>query len=143
VQSLGEPIHCAEKDRYRGVILDTQHIWFARLKQLGKKAAQRLAVLGPLLVAGAACESETVCCSTSSLSVLRRITLTRCGGPLPVSTSESYICYNVSVFALRLSHFNTLVTGKFIKIWRFHFSPMTSEYKLSFDSKLADVGNPL
>jgi hypothetical protein len=38
-----------ETARYLGVNLDTQLTWSAHVNQVGKKAAQRLGVLGPLL----------------------------------------------------------------------------------------------
>jgi hypothetical protein len=77
-----------------------------------------------------ACSSETVCCSTSSSSVLWWITYVRSEIPLPAPTSGSYKCYNPSVFALRLTHLGTLVTGKFSRIWGLHSSPTTSEHWL-------------
>jgi hypothetical protein len=49
VQFLREPIQWVETARYLGVTLDTQLTWSAHVNQVGKKAAQRLGVLGPLL----------------------------------------------------------------------------------------------
>jgi hypothetical protein len=49
VQFLGEPIQWVETARYLGVTLDTQLTWSAHVNQVGKKAARRLGVLGPLL----------------------------------------------------------------------------------------------
>jgi hypothetical protein len=49
VQFLGEPIQWVETERYLGVTLDTQLNWSAHVNQVGKKAVQRLEVLGPLL----------------------------------------------------------------------------------------------
>jgi hypothetical protein len=49
VQFLGKPIQCVETARYLGVILDTQLTWSAQVNQVGKKASQRLGVLGPIL----------------------------------------------------------------------------------------------
>jgi hypothetical protein len=49
VQFLGEPIECFETARYLGVTVDTQLTWSAHVNQVGKNAAQRLGVLGPLL----------------------------------------------------------------------------------------------
>jgi hypothetical protein len=66
----------------------------------------------------------------------------RSGGPLLAATSGSCKCCNPSVFALRLTQRSSLVTDKFTRIRQFHSSP-TSEHKLSFDSMLADAGNPL
>jgi hypothetical protein len=49
VQFLGEPIQWIETERYLGVTLNTQLTWSAHVNQVGKKAAQRLGVVGPLL----------------------------------------------------------------------------------------------
>jgi hypothetical protein len=49
VQFLGEPIQWVETARYLGVTLDTQLTWSAHVNQMGKKAAQRMGVPGPLL----------------------------------------------------------------------------------------------
>jgi hypothetical protein len=46
MQFLGEPIQWVERARYLGV---TQITWSAHVNQVGRKAAQRLGVLGPLL----------------------------------------------------------------------------------------------
>jgi hypothetical protein len=56
--------------------------------------------------------------------------------------SKSCKSYNRNVFALRLTHIGTFVTCKVTRIWGFHSSPTTSKHWESFDSKLADVGNP-
>jgi hypothetical protein len=49
VYFLGEPIQWVETARYLEVTLDTRLTWLAHVNQVGKKAAQRLGVLGPLL----------------------------------------------------------------------------------------------
>jgi hypothetical protein len=49
VQFLGEPIQWVETARYLGVTLDARLTWSAHINQVGKKAAQRLGVLGPLI----------------------------------------------------------------------------------------------
>jgi hypothetical protein len=49
VQFLGEPVQWVETARYLVVTLDTQRTWSGHVSQVGKKAAQRLGVLGPLL----------------------------------------------------------------------------------------------
>jgi hypothetical protein len=43
------PIEWVETARYLGVTLDTRLTWSAYINQAGRKAAQRLDVLGPLL----------------------------------------------------------------------------------------------
>jgi hypothetical protein len=122
-----ETIEWVETARYLGVTLDTHLTWSAHANQVVKKAAQRLDVHGPTLTGEAACPSQTVCCSTSSSSVLCWITRVRSEGPLFAATSGICKWYDPSVFALRLTHLGTLVTGKFTRIWGFHSSPTTSE----------------
>jgi hypothetical protein len=66
VQFLGELIQWVETAHYLVVTLNTQLTWSAHINQVGKKAAQRLGMLGPLLNR----RSGLVCCSTSSSSAL-------------------------------------------------------------------------
>jgi hypothetical protein len=49
VQLFGEPIQWIDTARYLAVTLDTRLIWSAHVNQVGRKAARRLGVLGPLL----------------------------------------------------------------------------------------------
>jgi hypothetical protein len=93
------------------VTLDTRLSWSAHINQVGRKTAQRLGVLGPSVTGEVACPSETVCCCTSSSSILRWTTHAQSGGPLAAAMSGSCKCYNPSVFALRTTHLGTLVTG--------------------------------
>lgn len=48
VQFLSEPIQWVETARYLAVALDTQLTWSAHVSQVGRKAALRYGVLGPL-----------------------------------------------------------------------------------------------
>jgi hypothetical protein len=49
VQLFGEPIQWVDTARYLVVTLDTRLTWSAHVNQVGRKAAQRLGVFGPLL----------------------------------------------------------------------------------------------
>jgi hypothetical protein len=49
VQFLGEPIKWVETARCLEVTIDSQLTWSAHVNQVGKKPAERLGVLGPLL----------------------------------------------------------------------------------------------
>jgi hypothetical protein len=140
VRFLGEPIGWVETARYLGVTLGTQLTWSAHINQVGKKAAQRLGVLGPLLNRRSGLSVRNGVLLISSSSVLCWITHVRSGGPLPAATSGSCKCYNPSVFALRLTHLGTLVTGTFTRNWGFHSSPTTSELWLKVSNY---AGNPL
>jgi hypothetical protein len=125
---LGQPIQWVETARYLGVTLDTQLTWSAHVNQVGKKAVQRLSVLGPLLN------------RRSGLSVRNGVLLYKhlispmmdYACPIWRSAAHSHVrklqCYNPSVFALRLTHLGTLVTGKFTRICGFESSPTTSEH---------------
>jgi hypothetical protein len=121
VQFLGEPMQCVETARHLGMTLDTQLSWSVHANQVGKKAAQRLGVLCPSLIVKGAWPSETVRCSSSSWFAQWWITHVRSGGPLLAAKSGSCKSCNSSVFALWLTHRGTLVTGKFTRIWGFHF----------------------
>jgi hypothetical protein len=49
VQFFGEAIHCVETARYLRAILDTRLTWTAQVNKAGRRAAQRLGMLGSLL----------------------------------------------------------------------------------------------
>jgi hypothetical protein len=49
IQFLGEPIEWVDTARYLGVTLDSRLIWRSHIVQVGKKASQRLGVLGCFL----------------------------------------------------------------------------------------------
>jgi hypothetical protein len=121
---------------------NTRLTWSVYVNQVRKKAAHRFGVLGPSSTVEAACPSGTACCYTSSSSFLWRITHVRSRDPLPAAMSGRCKSYNQSVFALRLTHLCTLVTGEFSRICEFHSSPTTSEH-WEFQLKLAVAGNPL
>jgi hypothetical protein len=97
--------------------------------------------LVPSLTGEAACPSETAFCTTSSSSVLWWITHVRSGGPLPAATSGSCKCYKTIVFALVLWYVSNRQIHEDLGISFFadHIRALTD----SFDSKLADAGNPL
>jgi hypothetical protein len=50
VQFLREPIQWVRTARYLGVTLDSRLTWSAHVDQVRKRAAQRLGMLGPLLI---------------------------------------------------------------------------------------------
>jgi hypothetical protein len=125
-----------------GVTLDTQLTWAAHTDQAGKKAAERLGMLGPLLNRRSSLSSEMVCCFASSLSVLWWIMHVRSGGPLLASMSRSCNCCNPSVFALQVTHSGALVTDRFTRIWVFHPLLTTSEH-WGFWFKVRWCGEPL
>jgi len=80
----------------------------------------------------------------SSSSVLRWTTRSPSGRPPPAPVSGKFRCFKPSVFAMLPVHLGTLMTVKFTRVWEVpffvdHVRSLTGR----FDSKLADVGNPL
>jgi hypothetical protein len=130
--------------RYLGVTFDTQLNWSAHVNQVGKKAAKRLGVLGPLLN------------RRSGLSVRNGVLLYRqpirpmmfYACPIWRSAARSHVrkLQVLQSKCLRIAT-NTpwYVTNKqihddlCIPFFADHISALTE----SFDSKLADAGNPL
>jgi hypothetical protein len=123
VALFGEPIVWVDTARYLGVTLDKRLTWASHIDQVRKKASQRLGVLGRLLN------------RRSGLSIRNGVLLFRqlirpmmdYACPLRDTTSESFRCFNPSVFASLLVHLGTSVAGKFTRIWEFRFSPTSSE----------------
>jgi hypothetical protein len=124
--------------------LDTQLTWSAHVNQVRKRAAQKLGVLGPP-PGEAARPSETVCCSAGSSPVLWWIARVPSGGPLHAAASGSCKFHSPRLFTLRLAHLAWYVGNRQIHddmgipFFADHFRAPTE----SFDSKLADAGNPL
>jgi hypothetical protein len=129
--------------RYLGENFDTRLTRSAHVNQVRKKAAERLGVLGPLLNrrSGLSVRNGVLLCkqlirltmdyaypiwrSAARRHVRKRQVLqSKC---FPFATNAPwYVC-------------NRQIREDLI----FHSSPTTSEPRPSFDSKLADAGNPL
>jgi hypothetical protein len=134
---FGEVIQSVETTRYLGITRDTRLTWSAHVNRVGRKG-----ILGPSLTGGVVCPSETACCSTSSSSVPWWTTHVPSGGRLPTLTLINYNYCNPSVFELRLTHpgSNRQIHEDFgLPFFADHIRALTE----SFDSKLADAGNPL
>jgi hypothetical protein len=102
----------------------------ASVHRVRRNAAERLAVLGPLLNrrSGLAVRSGVLLYKQliRSMYGLRMPDLAvRCPQPRPEAAGVSPI-----VFELRLTHFGASVTGKFERIWGFLFSTNISEHRL-------------
>ena len=82
-------------------------------------------------------------CCISCSSVPWWTMLAPSGGPPLSPISGNYRYFNRSVFALLPMHFGTMETGKFKMILKSHTLLTISDLYLRFDSKLADVRNPL
>jgi hypothetical protein len=121
----------AETARYLGVTLDTRRLtWSAHVNQKGRKAAQKLGTLSPLLNRRSGLPIRKGVLLYRHFSVPWWTTRARSGGPLLTPTLINYKCCNPSVFALRLTHPGTWVTGRLTSIWGFHSSTTTSEHWL-------------
>jgi len=143
VQLFGEPIEWVDDTRYLGVTLDKRLTWSKHTAQVRKKAAQRLGTLGPLL-------------NRRSLSIRKGVVLYK----QLIRPMMDYAC-PVWRFAAR-SRITKLQVLQFkcLRIatsapWYVcsreihddlgvpYFSDHTRSLTERFDSKLADVGNPL
>jgi hypothetical protein len=144
VQFLGEPIQWVETARYLGVTLDTQLTWSAHFNQVEKKAPQRLGVLGPLLN------------RRSGLSVRNGVLLYK----QLIRPMMDYACSiwrsaarsHVRKLQVLQSKCLHIVTNApwYVSNRQIHENlgiPFFADYirapTESFDSKLADAGNPL
>jgi len=144
VTLLGEPIEWVDTTRYLGVTLDEGIIWSPHIDQVRKKTAQRMGILGPLLnrksdlsvrngvllykqlirpMMDYACPAWR----SAARSHVRRLQMLQSkglrlstGAPWYVSNRQIHEDLGVSLFA---DHIRALTA--------------------SFDSKLADVWNPL
>jgi hypothetical protein len=117
IQFLGEPIAWLETGRHLGVTLDTRLISSVHINQVVRKVAQTLGVLIPLLNRRSGLSIRNGVLLYKNLIVLWWATHARSGGPLAAAMSGSCKCYNPSVSALRPAHLDTLVAGKFTRIW--------------------------
>jgi hypothetical protein len=144
VTLFGEPIEWVDTTRYLGVTLDTRLTWSPHIDQVRKRAAQRLGTLCPLLnrksdlsvrngvllykqlirpMMDYACPAwrSAACSHARKMQVLQSKCLRHAtGAPWYVSNRQIHEDLRVPLFAE-------------------HIRALTA----SFDSKLADMGNPL
>ena len=84
----------------------------------------------------------TLCASSSSIPWWT--TGAQSEGLPPIPMSGSCRWFSPSVFALLIVHLGRSIIGKFTRTWEFHFfADHIRALTESFDSKLADAGNPL
>jgi hypothetical protein len=143
VQFLGEPIQWVETARYLGVTLDTQLTCSAHVNQVGKKAAQRLGVLGPLLKRSGLSVRNGV---LFYKQLIRPMMEYAC--PIWRSASRSHVrklqllqskCLHIATNAPWYVSNSQIHEDFWIPFFADHIRALTK----NFDSKLADAGNPL
>jgi hypothetical protein len=144
VTLFGEPIQWVDTNRYRGVTLDTRLNWSPHIDQVSKKTAQRMDMLGPLLN------------RKSDLSVRKGVLLYK----QLIRPMMDYACPawrsaahpHVRRPQVLLSKCLRLATGApwYVRNRQIHgdlgvplFADHIRALTESFDSELADVGNPL
>jgi len=144
VTLFGEPIEWADRTRYLVVNLDTRHTWSPHVDQVRKRTAQRMGMLGPLLNRNCGLSfrngvllykqlirpmMDYACLAwrSATRSHIRRLQVlqSKClrlatGAPWYVSNKQVHEDLDVPLFA---DHIRALIA--------------------SFDSKVADVENPL
>ena len=133
VALLGEPIECVDTIRYLGVTIDNGLNWSPHIDQVRKKTAQTVGMLSPLLN------------RKSDLSVRNGIVLYK----QLVRPMMDYACpawrsaarSHVRRLQVLQSKYLRPATGApwYVSNRQIHIRALTA----SFDSKLADVGNPL
>jgi hypothetical protein len=144
VTLFGEPIQWIETTRYLGVTLDKQFTWSPHIDQVRKKAAQRMGLLDPLLN------------SKSNLSVRNRVLLYK----QLILPMMDYACpawrsaarTHVRRLQVLQSKYLRLATCApwFVNNRQMHedlgvplFADHIVALTVSFNSKVADVGNPV
>jgi hypothetical protein len=142
--SFSESQYSGSKPRYLGVTLDTQLTWSAHVNQVGKKATQRLGVLGPLLNrrSGLSVRSGVLLCIQ-----LIRPTLNY-AYPIRKSAARSHVrklkvfqskCLRIATSAPWYVSNRQIHEDSGTPFFADHIRALTE----SFDSKLADAGNLL
>jgi hypothetical protein len=144
VQFLGEPIQWVETARYLGVTPDTQLTWSAQVNQVGKKAAQRLGVIGPLLNRRSGLSVGN--CVLFCKQLIRPMMDYAC--PIWRSAARSH-ARKLQVLQSKCLRIATNAPW-YVTNWQTHedleipiFTDHIGALTESFDSKLADAGNPL
>jgi hypothetical protein len=144
VQFLGEPIEWVQTARYLGVALDTRLTWSAHVDQVRKRAAQRLGVLGPLLNRRSGLSIRNGVLFYKKL--IRSMTDYAC--PIWRAAARSHVqklqalqskCLRIATNALWYVGNRKIHEDLGIPFFADHIRALTE----SFDSKLADAGNPL
>jgi hypothetical protein len=144
VQFLGQPTQWVETARYLGVTLDTQLPWSAQASLLGKRAAQRLCVLGPLFNRRSGLSVTNGALLYKQL--IRPMTDHAC--PICRSAAHSHV-HKLEVLQSKCLRIATNVSW-YVGNRQIHEDlgiPFVFDHirvlTESFDSKLADAGNPL
>jgi hypothetical protein len=143
VALFGEPIVWVDTTRYLGVTLDKQLTWSTHINQVRKKASQRLGMLGPLLNrSGLSIRNGVLLCR----QLIRPMMDYAC--PVWRSAARCHIrklqvlqskCLRIATGALWYMSSRQIHEDLGVPFFADHIRALTD----SFDSKLADAGNPL
>jgi hypothetical protein len=144
VTLFGEPIQSVETTRYRGVTLDKRLTWSPHIDQVRKKTAQRMGMLGPLL------NRKSVLSVRNGVLLYKQLIRPMMDYACPALRSAAFT--HVRRLHVLQSKCLRLATGTpwyvsnrqiyedlGVPLFANHIRALT----VSFDSKLADVGNPL
>jgi hypothetical protein len=144
VQFPRQPIQCTETARYLGVTLNTQLTWSVHVNHVGKKAAQRLAVLGPFLhrrsgltvINGMLLYKQIIHPMMDYTCLIWRLNAHTHIQMLQVLQSK---CLHIVTNAHWCTGNRQIHEDLAIPFFANHIRALTE----GFDSKLADAGNPL
>ena len=125
VTGFGKPTKWVDTTRYVGMTLEKRLIWTPYIDQVSRRTAQRLGLLGPLLNK----KSDLFIRYGDLLykQLIRQMMDYACpsGRYAAPRTSGGRRFYNPSASVLLREHPGTLVTGRYTRIWRFHYSQTT------------------
>jgi hypothetical protein len=128
VQFLGQLIQWVQTARCLGVTLETRLTYSAHVDQVRKGAAQRLGLLGPLLIRRSGLSVSNGVLLYKQL--IRPITDYAC--LIWRSAARSHVkklqVLQSTCLLIATNAPYTLVPGKFTRIWGFHSSPTTSKH---------------
>jgi len=144
VTLFGEPIEWVETTRYLGMILDTRFTWSPHIDQVRKRAAQRLGMLGPLL------NRKSDLSARNGVLLYKQLIRPMMDYACPAwrSTARTHVrrlqvlqskCLRLATCAPWYVSNRHIHEDLGVPLFADHIRALTE----SFDSKLADVGNPL
>jgi len=144
VTLFGEPIEWVDTTRYLGVTLDTRLTWSPYIDQIRKRTAQRMGILGPLL------SRKSDISVRNGVLIYKQLILPLMDYACPAwrSAARSHVwklqmlqskCLSLATGAPGYVSNRQIHEDLVVPPFADHMRALTE----SFDSRLADVGNPL